>query len=279
LIGEIPISNRFYPVNILIAGAGNMGVTYARSLLATQFTLPDKLHFLIRSPSGRLRMPDLPDQQFYAASGSFVGQYDILILAVKPQDFSALAPNLFPFLKPDQLILSIMAGISLQSLYEALGVPKLIRAMPNLPSRVGKGMTVYSCSTALDRKELFIINNLLNTTGKALYVEEEGLIDAATALSGSGPAYVYYLMDALVKAGMEMGFSEAEAALLVRQTFLGALDLQTQQQVSAAELIAQVASKGGTTEAALKVFESTQLPQSLKEGVWAAYRRSKELGK
>ncbi len=84
-----------------------------------------------------------------------------------------------------------MAGVSIQSLREALGVPKVVRAMPNLPSQIGMGMTVFSCTTDLDRKELFIIQNLLNTTGKAMYVEDEKLIDSATAISGSGPAYVY----------------------------------------------------------------------------------------
>ncbi len=185
-------------MNILIIGAGNMGTTYARSLLASHFATPEEMTLLIRSEASRDRLPEIPDANVYRRPAAFIRQADFVIVSVKPQDFAALAPVIRPYLHPEQIIISIMAGVSLPALRESLGVPKLVRAMPNLPSQIGMGMTVFSCSPDLDRKELFIIQNLLNTTGKALYVDNEKLIDSATAVSGSGPAYVYYFMYAMI---------------------------------------------------------------------------------
>ncbi|MBC8109879.1 MAG: pyrroline-5-carboxylate reductase [Verrucomicrobia bacterium] len=266
-------------MHILITGAGNMGTTYARSLLSSHFATTQEMQLLIRSDAGRNRLPEIPDENVFRVAGDFIGQADIVIIAVKPQDYQLLAPTLQPFLQPEQLILSIMAGVSLQTLRQTLGVPKLIRAMPNLPSQIGMGMTVFSCSAELDRKELFIIQNLLNTTGKSLYVEDEKLIDSATAVSGSGPAYVYYFMNAMIKAGVELGFSEAQAELLVQQTFMGSVHLQNQNSLSCEELMRKVASKGGTTETAFKIFNEHAISSEIKDGILGAYQRSLELGK
>ena len=266
-------------MNILIVGAGNMGTTYAKSLLASHFATPMEMQLLIRSDAGRNRLPEVPDQNVFRTPGDFVGQADILIVAVKPQDFGPVAPGLRSFLLPEQIVLSIMAGVSIGTLNTTLGVPKLVRAMPNLPSQIGMGMTVFSCSPDLDRKELFIIQNLLNTTGKAMYVDDERLIDSATAVSGSGPAYVYYFMNAMIRAGVELGFTPAQAELLVNQTFMGSVHLQNQNTLSCEEWIRRVASKGGTTEAALKVFLENQVEEDVRAAMQSAFRRSEELGK
>jgi pyrroline-5-carboxylate reductase len=266
-------------MNILIIGAGNMGTTYARSLLASHFATTGEMTLLIRSEASRDRLPEIADSNVYRRPGDFMRQADIVIVSVKPQDFHSLAPAIRPYLHPEQVIISIMAGVSLPALKDALGVPKVVRAMPNLPSQIGMGMTVFSCSPDLDRKELFIIQNLLNTTGKALYVENEKLIDSATALSGSGPAYVYYFMNAMIKAGVELGFTPAQAELLVNQTFMGSVHLQNRNNLSCEDLMRRVASKGGTTEAAFRVFDEKSLEPSIMEGLYSAFRRSLELGK
>jgi pyrroline-5-carboxylate reductase len=265
-------------MNILIIGAGNMGTTYARSLLASHFATPDEMTLLIRSEASRDRLPEVPDANVHRRPAAFIGQADIVIVSVKPQDFAALAPVVRPYLHREQIIISIMAGVSLPALQETLGVPKLVRAMPNLPSQIGMGMTVFSCSPDLDRKELFIIQNLLNTTGKALYVDNEKLIDSATAVSGSGPAYVYYFMNAMIKAGVELGFTPAQAELLVNQTFMGSVHLQNRNNLSCEDLMRRVASKGGTTEAAFRVFDEKDLEPGIMAGLHNAYRRSLELG-
>ncbi len=269
----------YNPMNILIIGAGNMGTTYARSLLASHFAATGEMTLLIRSEASRDRLPEIADSNVYRRPGDFMGQADIVIVSVKPQDFHSLAPAIRPYLHPEQVIISIMAGVSLPALKDALGVPKVVRAMPNLPSQIGMGMTVFSCSPDLDRKELFIIQNLLNTTGKALYVENEKLIDSATAVSGSGPAYVYYFMNAMIKAGVELGFTPAQAELLVNQTFMGSVHLQNRNNLSCEDLMRRVASKGGTTEAAFRVFDEQNLEPGIMEGLYSAFRRSLELGK
>ncbi len=266
-------------MNILIAGAGNMGTTYAKSLLASHFATPAEMQLLIRSDAGRNRLPEIPDHNVFRAAGDFVRQADIIIIAVKPQDYGAVAPLIRPFLHAEQIVLSIMAGVGIGTLGSTLGIPKLVRAMPNLPSQIGMGMTVFSCSPELDRKELFIIQNLLNTTGKAMYVDDERLIDSATAVSGSGPAYVYYFMNAMIKAGTELGFTAAQAEMLVNQTFMGSVHLQNQNTLSCEEWIKKVASKGGTTEAALKVFLDNRVEEDVREAMGSAFRRSQELGK
>ncbi len=271
--------SKHHTMNILITGVGNMGTTYAKSLLASHFATAQEMQMLIRSDAGRNRLPEIPDENVFRVAGNFVGQADIIIISVKPQDFQVLAPQIRPFLHPEQIVLSIMAGVSLNTLEQTLGIPKLVRAMPNLPSQIGMGMTVFSCSSDLDRKELFIIQNLLNTTGKSMYVEDEKLIDSATAVSGSGPAYVYYFMNAMIKAGIELGFTPAQAELLVHQTFMGSIHLQNQNNLSCEELMKRVASKGGTTEAAFRVFNEKNIDPNIKDGMFNAFKRSQELGK
>jgi len=122
------------------------------------------------------------------------------------------------------------------------------------------------------------VQNLINTTGKSLYFEDESLLDAVTALSGSGPAFVYFFMDAMIKAGVELGFSPAEAELLVEQTFVGAVHLQLRNDSSCEEWIKKVTSKGGTTEAAMETYATSRLQARITEGIRAACQRSKELG-
>jgi pyrroline-5-carboxylate reductase len=265
-------------MNILVIGAGNMGITYARSLLTSRFATADRLQLLIRNPQSRERLPEVPDGQFFMTAGDFIRQNDIVVLAVKPQDFPALSLQIQPYLQDEQLILSVMAGVSLQTLRESLKVSRLIRAMPNLPAQIGMGMTAFTCSPELDRKELFIIQNLLSTTGKALYVENEKLVDAATAVSGSGPAYVYYFMNAVQEAGVALGFSEAEAELLVNQMFMGAVHLQNQSGISCVELMRRVASRGGTTEAAFGILDDREVADGIRSAVYRAFERSLELG-
>ena len=204
---------------------------------------------------------------------------DLIILAVKPQDSAALFARLRPEADPQQVYLSIMAGVTIESIQQGLGVEKVIRAMPNLPAQIGLGMTSYTASDAVTRIELVLVQNLLNTTGKAIYVDTEYAIDATTAISGSGPAYVLYFMQAMIEAAEEMGFSESEAELLVAQTFRGAVELQMKNELTCADWIQRVSSKGGTTEAAMNTFRATSVYEDIKSGARAALARAEELGK
>lgn len=266
-------------MNILIIGAGNMGKTYARSLLSSYFTAPEHLFLLDVKELNDDFLKEVPGQNRSTSPGAHLSQAHIILLAVKPQDFDALSDEIRPFLRPEQIILSIMAGVTMAHIAEQLRTPKIVRAMPNLPAQVGMGMTVFTCTPTLDKKELLLIQNLLSATGKSMYVEAEQLIDAATAVSGSGPAYVYYFMQAMIDQAVQMGFSKAEAELMVNQTFMGAVHLHNQFNYTCSEWIARVASKGGTTEAALLSFQQHGLHSGIGEGLQQALQRAVELGK
>lgn len=265
-------------MKILIIGGGNMGKTYARSLLRAHIVSDGDLMILERSPEQAERLSQEKIGTVYSDPAKCLNIADLIILAVKPQDSPALFAKLRPSTDPQQVYLSIMAGVTIEKIQEGLGVEKVIRAMPNLPAQIGLGMTSYTASDAVTRIELVLVQNLLNTTGKAIYVNTEDAIDATTAISGSGPAYVLYFMQAMIEAAREMGFSASEAELLVAQTFRGAVELQMKNDASCEEWIQRVSSKGGTTEAAMRTFAATSVFEDIKSGARAALARAKELG-
>lgn len=265
-------------MKILIVGAGNMGRTYAEGFLSNHLLTKDDLLILEKAPERAEKLRAEGYAQVIHTPDETLKQADIVMLAVKPQDLPPLLPQLASFLHQDHLILSIMAGIRIETLRQGLEVPKIIRAMPNLPSQIGLGMTGFTASAEVDKRELFIIQNLINTTGKSIYFEQESQLDAVTAISGSGPAYVFFFMEALMQTARDMGFSAAEAEVLVEQTFAGAVNLVRGSKFSCAEWIQKVASRGGTTEAALQVFEREELMPRIAEGLRAARERAEELG-
>lgn len=266
-------------MKVLIVGYGNMGKTYANSFISSRFIKPNDIHVLVRNNIISAIENGIPETNITTKASGNIDEFDIVILAVKPQDFGILAESIKPFLKDNQIIFSVMAGITLAKLEEQLSCSKIVRSMPNIPTQIGMGMTVFTASSSVDRKELFIIQNLINTTGKSVYVENEKLIDAATAISGSGPAYVFYFMQSMIKAAVELGFNESEAELLVNQTFMGSVAIQNSYSLSNEQWIAKVASKGGTTERALQVFQKGALEDTIVDAVKAANDRAKELGK
>ncbi len=265
-------------MKVLIIGYGNMGKTYANSFISSRFIKPEDIFVLVRNDQYLTSENGIPKSNFSANASNEIGDFDIVILAVKPQDFGTLAQAIKPFLKDAQIIFSVMAGITTATIEKQLTCTKIVRSMPNIPTQIGMGMTVFTASVTVDRKELFIIQNLINTTGKSVYVENEKLIDAATAISGSGPAYVFYFMQSMIQAAVDLGFNESEAELLVNQTFMGSVAIQNSYSLSNQEWIAKVASKGGTTESALSVFEEGGLEKTIINAVKAANDRALELG-
>ena len=265
-------------MKVLIVGYGNMGKTYANSFISSRFIKPEDIFVLVRNENFSTPESSIPKANFSHSKTEKISDFDIVILAVKPQDFVTLATTIKPFLKDSQIIFSVMAGITLSKLASQLSCSKIVRSMPNIPTQIGMGMTVFTASANVDRKELFIIQNLINTTGKSVYVENEKLIDAASAISGCGPAYVFYFMQSMIKAAVDLGFNESEAELLVNQTFMGSVAIQNSYSLSNEEWIRKVASKGGTTESALQVFEKGNLEQTIVKAVKAANDRALELG-
>lgn len=255
-----------------------MGQTYANSFVNSGFVSPQDIFVLSRNEVQKKKQYSIPKENYTVTATKELFDVDIIILAVKPQDFNALSYQIKTFLTVEHLVLSVMAGISIERIQKELNVEKVVRSMPNIPTQIGQGITVFSASQATDRKELFIIQNLINTTGKSLYVSNEKMLNPATAISGSGPAYVYFFMNAMIKAAENLGFSNSEAIFLVNNTFLGAVQLQNRSNLGHEDWIAKVTSKGGTTEAALNVFDNFKVFESIINGIESANSRAEELG-
>lgn len=256
-----------------------MGITYARGFLKSHIVDYGNMYILEKSPAKADHLVSEEVGHVHGEPGSYISEMDLIVLAVKPQDISVLFDSIKKYLDTQQLILSIMAGVRISTIQEGLTASKIIRAMPNLPAQVGTGMTVYTSSPDVTRIELVTVQNLLSASGKTIYVEDENMIDAATAISGSGPAYVFYFMQALIEAAGEMGFTLSESELLTHQTFRGAVDLFNKFDITCEEWVEKVSSRGGTTEAAMDVFEKSALKTEFKNGVFAALRRATELSK
>jgi len=264
-------------MKILIVGGGNMGLTYAKSLLNAHIVNEQNLMLLEKSNEKAEKIKSLQVGTVFGEPDNYIKEADLIILAVKPQDSTILFSKLRAFIDHQQVILSIMAGIPIAKISEALGSQKIIRAMPNLPAQVGSGMTVYTSSEDVTRIELVMVQNILNSTGKTIYVDKEQLIDASTAISGSGPAYVFFYIQSLIDSAQTLGFSKSEAELLAYNTFKGTIDLFNKHNYSCEEWISKVASRGGTTEAALNSFTANEVKTKLGEAYNAAFLRAREL--
>lgn len=262
---------------ITITGCGNMGLIYANSFLKYKIVSRERLMLVEKNAQRQQKLQALELGKVITASDAAIAESDVIILSVKPQDFAELAADLKGRLRFNTLVLSIMAGIEIKHIQALLGHQKVVRAMPNSPVEAGMGMTVFAASDALSREELLKVDNLLATTGRTMHIDNESQLDAVTALSGSGPAYFFYFMEALVRAGTEMGLDEHIAATLARQTMLGSFHLINQASKPLHELIAAVASKGGTTEAALNTFDRHHMSDTIVEALKNAEQRAKAL--
>lgn len=264
-------------MKILIVGAGNMGLSFGGSFVTGKIILPSQLYFMERITEKQPLLSKLSDHPIIVEPSNILKEMNLIVLCVKPQDFHGLAQQIHPYLNQEQLFLSIMAGIQIPVIQQSLKVSKIIRAMPNLPSQVGEGMTVFTSSPDVTITEILSVQNLLNTTGKTLYTDKEPLLNAATAVSGSGPAFVYYFMESMMQAAQAMGFTNSEAQLLVQQTFKGSIDLLQKNNLNCAEWIQKVSSKGGTTEASIRFFSSRGLNEYIEKGLEVARKRAEEL--
>lgn len=264
-------------MKILIIGGGNMGLTFAKSFLKTHIVTADRMLILEKSLKKAEALKNLNIGTVYGEPGNYIKEADLIILAVKPQDTQVLFPIIREYIDQQQVVLSIMAGVKITTIANQLGTEKIIRAMPNLPAQIGVGMTVFTSSESVTRIELVTVQNLLNSTGKSIYKENEEMIDAATAVSGSGPAYIFYFMQSLINAAKEMGFTQSESELLAYQTFRGAIELFNKFDHSCNEWIAMVSSKGGTTEAAFEKLNEQDVSVKFQAAIHKALERAQEL--
>lgn len=262
---------------IAIIGCGNMGLIYANSFLRYKITSKENL-FLVEKNAERQQALSLMDVgKVVTANDKTLGQCDIIILAVKPQDFKELAQALTTVLKPESVVLSIMAGTEINYIQSLLNHHFVVRAMPNLPVEISMGMTAFCASSELSHEQILLVENLLSTTGRTLYLKNESQLNAVTALSGSGPAYFFYFMKYIIEAGVTMGLDEHVSSILAKQTMLGTFHLINNGQKSLDAYISSVASKGGTTEAALSAFNAQHMGQTIVNALLKAEQRAKEL--
>lgn len=263
-----------------IIGCGNIGQLYAKSFTHYQICEQKNLFLFDKNEAkkGYLKTLNLGIVASIE-NQKLVNACDLLILAIKPQDFKDAAQLLKNSIHKNQIILSIMAGIQIQKLSNELETENIVRAMPNTPALVGMGATVYTAHKNVNLKDVRVIENLLSTTGRTFYLENEDLLDAVTALSGSGPAYFFYFVKHLIDAGAEMGLDKSLSAMLVKQTMLGSFHLLNNTDKSLDELIQSVQSKGGTTEAALNFMNDKKINETLKNAIFKANERAKELSK
>lgn len=203
----------------------------------------------------------------------------IVVLAVKPQRLLLVLGELQGALAQEQLVLSIVAGARLETIADELSHPAIVRAMPNTPAQIGQGMTAWTTTSEVSTTQQDQVRALLAALGREIYVETERMIDMATALSATGPTYIFMVMEALVDAGVHMGFSRHVAQELVLQTMLGSVLFAQESQKHPAELRNMVTSPGGTSAEAIYQMEKGSLRTVLSKAVYAAFNRAVELGK
>jgi pyrroline-5-carboxylate reductase len=203
---------------------------------------------------------------------------EVVVLSVKPQRLTEVMKGLGG-VRSDALVISIVAGASLRKLATGLQHPAIIRSMPNTPGRIGQGITVWTASWDTTEEQRVVARAILGALGDEVFVEDEGYLDMATALSGTGPAYVFLFTEALIDAGVHMGFPRRIAERLVLQTLKGSAAFYEQAQSHPATLRNEVTSPGGTSAEAIYYLERAGFRTAISRAVWAAYQRSLELGK
>lgn len=214
-------------------------------------------------------------------NGEAASQADVVVLSVKPQSLGKVFSSIRGKLKPQALVLSIVAGAPISKLANGLDHSAIVRSMPNTPAQIGEGITVWTAAPSVTAEQLDMARSILEALGEEVYVEEETYLDMATALSGTGPAYVFLFMEAMVDAGVHLGFHRSVSERLVAQTVLGSVDfyLKKKNVAHLANLRNQVTSPAGTTAAAVYYLEKAGFRTAISRAIWAAYERSQELGK
>ncbi len=265
-------------MKLAFIGGGVMGEAIIASLLAQGIARPEEVAVcdIIAARREHLRATygvSASENVAEAAAGA-----GIAVLAVKPQEFAAAAKELSGRLKQGQIVMSIMAGVTIATVRDALGHEAVVRAIPNTPAQIGAGMTVWTATEAVPEAAREQVRTLLAVLGQELYVADEKYVDMATAVSSSGPAYVFLVIEALIDAAVHIGLRREMAEAMVIQTVLGSARYAQATGKHPAELRNQVTSPGGTTTEGLRALEKAGLRAAFIECVQAAYEKAKRLG-
>jgi len=265
-------------MNIGIIGCGNMGeilldaVKSSKDLLFSKIIASDKDSKCIEHISSTYNVQITDNQELIKTS-------DVIIMAVKPQDIAELFEDISELDLSKKLLISIAAGVSINFLESKLnGNVSIIRAMPNVASIVKSGITALSRSDKVSDDQFKTASFVFSLVGEVVSMDEEHM-DAVTAISGSGPAYVSFFIKSLLEKAINLGLDKDKSYKLVLETFIGSLKILKDKGISLSELVAKVSSPGGTTQAALSYFKDKRIDESIQEAVDAAYQRAKELSK
>jgi pyrroline-5-carboxylate reductase len=261
---------------VVFIGAGNMAEAIVSGMVAAEFCAPEKIVMTDIRPE---RLADLAADHGVSTStdNSVVKNAEIIVLAVKPQVMGEVLKGIAPVFRKETLVISIAAGITSESIENVLGEDsRVVRVMPNTPALIGQGASALAAGSLADEADLEVAEAILGCVGLTVRVDEKE-IDAVTALSGSGPAYVFYLLESMLAAADEMGLEKETARVLALQTVEGAARLMKDSGEEAAELRAKVTSKGGTTHAAISSMEKSGVKDAIVKALKAAKARSIEL--
>jgi pyrroline-5-carboxylate reductase len=265
-------------MKIAFIGGGNMGEAMLAAVLEDGLAKPEAIWVSDVSPARRRALVQRYGVAAMAGNLEAISGKEIVVLAVKPQNLAEVLAELKGHLEPGQVVLSIIAGTRIDTLSKGLKHGAIARAMPNTPAQVGQGMTVWTATPEVTGEQRGLVGAILGAMGAEIYVDDEKYIDMATAVSGSGPAYFFLMIEALVGAAVEIGLPRDMAQRLAVQTMLGAGHLIQQSGQEPAELRRRVTSPGGTTARAIEQLEKGQFAALVKRAVQAAYDRARELG-
>jgi pyrroline-5-carboxylate reductase len=265
-------------MRVAIVGAGVMAEAMIAGLLADRAVAADRL---VASHPRRDRRDVLTERhgiKAVAKNAEAIDGAEIVVLAVKPQMLASVMRELSASLTDDQVVLSIVAGATLRTLSVGLRHEAVVRAMPNTPAQIRKGITVWAGSASCSARQRDLARAVLKALGDEKEVADEEFVAMATALSGTGPTYLFAVMEALVDAGVHLGFPRELAHDLVAATLVGSAEFAARSELHPAQLRNAVTSPGGTSAAAIYELEKGRLRTVLSDAVWAAYRRTQELG-
>ena len=264
-------------LKIAFIGGGNMAQALIGGL-AGKLTDAANIHVIDVVPETLRQLTERFGVTTATGPSDVVAMSDVIVLAVKPQQLREVASNLRPYLR-SQLVLSIAAGIRAADLSRWLGgYQAIVRTMPNTPALVGKGVTGAVAMSGVSDTQRQISDAMLRAVGETVWIADEAQIDAVTAISGSGPAYVFYFIEAMQQAALELGLTEQQGRQLAQATFAGAAELAVRSDEPVSLLRERVTSKGGTTYAALSSMEASGVKAALVKALHAAATRGKELG-
>ena len=265
-------------MKIALIGGGNMGEAMLSAILGKKLSIPQSITVSDISDSRRQHIEQKYGVAVMKDNRLAVDKSNIAVLAIKPQNLAEVMAELGGSLKPNQLVLSIVAGARIDTLCQGLNHHCIVRSMPNTPAQIGEGISAWTATAEVTDEQKGWARSILGAMGREIYVDDERYLDMATAISGSGPAYFFLFVESLVESAVQIGLPRDTAQELVLQTMLGSARLIRESGKSPAELRRMVTSPGGTTAEALLQFEKGRFSQLVTQAVNAAYEKAKQLG-